>query len=325
MDNLYRWKVEGAWNGVSDIERVRQIVQKTSMCVTRYAYTNQGAFYDETVYSKTDGAISVPRKDCAPYNQTDKYGGFKSLKTAYFAIVQSKDKKGNLIKTIEAIPVLVDYQARCNPNAVTEYLLVSGLVDPKLIVPKLKVKSLVSINEYKVWIAGVTGNRIIIHNAQQWFTDAKTDLYVKQLVKLIEKDREGKLSLEEKQAEKIPLMSNRKGVVLYATREDNIAYYTLIIDRLGKRAYQGLSAVRSFAEKLISKQSLFEELTTFEQCKVLLQIVRFMECNAECADFTLLEDGATCGKLLVGKNITDVNFAVIHQSPCGLVERIQKV
>ena len=66
-------------------------------------------------------------------------------------------------------------------------------------------------------------------------------------------------------------------------------------------------------------------MTTFEQCKVLLQLVRFMKCNAECADLTLLEDGAICGKLLIGKNITDVDFAIIHQSPCGLVERIQKV
>ena len=70
------------------------------MCVTRYAYTNNGAFYDETVYSKDDGAIAAPRKCFAPYNQTKKYGGFKSLKTAYFSIVESKDKKGNLIKTI---------------------------------------------------------------------------------------------------------------------------------------------------------------------------------------------------------------------------------
>ena len=50
-----------------------------------------------------------------------------------------------------------------------------------------------------------------------------------------------------------------------------------------------------------------------------------MKCNAECADLTLLKDGATCGKMLVGKNITDVDFAIIHQSPCGLNERIQKV
>ena len=325
LDNLYRWKIDDAWNGTSDIDRIKKIVARTSMCVTRYAYTNQGAFYDETVYSKEDRAIAAPRKNFAPYNQTDKYGGFKSLKTAYFAIVQSKDKKGNLIKTIEAIPVLIDYQARQNKNTVEKYLQKNGLIEPVILIRKLRVKSLVSINGCKVWIAGMTGQQIIIHNAQQWFTDITTDLYVKQLVKLIEKDKNGKLSNTEKLLDKIPLMSNRNEVKLYADKEKNLALYLSVIEKLKQKVHQGLSAVRSFAEKLINKKSLFERLTTFEQCKVLLQIIRFMKCNAECADLTLLQDGATCGKLLIGKNITDVHFAIIHQSPCGLVERIQKI
>ena len=50
-----------------------------------------------------------------------------------------------------------------------------------------------------------------------------------------------------------------------------------------------------------------------------------MKCNAEKSDLTLLEDGANCGSLLIGKNITEIDFAIIHQSPCGLVERVQKV
>ena len=325
LDNLYRWKIDGAWNGASDIDRVKQIAQKTSMCVTRYSYINKGAFYNETVYGKDENAIGAPRKECAPYNQTEKYGGFKSLTTAYFAIVQSKDKKGDLIKTIEAIPVLVDYQARNNANAVMEYLQNSDLVEPKILIPKLKVKSLVSINGYKVLLAGVTGNRILLHNAKQWFTDAETDNYVKQLVKLIEKDKDGKLSDLEKQQEELSLTSNRQGVTLFATKERNMALYEKLIDTLSKKGYQGLSSVRSFAVKLQEKETLFARLTTFEQIKVLLQIVRFMKCNAETADLTLLEDGANCGKLLISKNITDMNFALIHQSPCGLIERIQTV
>ncbi len=326
LENLYRWKIEGAWNGASDIERIKRIVSRTSMCVTRYAYTNQGSFYDETVYSKEDKAIAAPRKNCAPYTQTEKYGGFKSLKTAYFAIVQSKDKKGNLIKTIESIPVLVDCRARQNRNAVEEYLLSNGLIEPKVLIAKLKVKTLLSINGYKVWIAGVaSGNRIIIHNAQQWFTDSKIDLYVKQLVKLIEKDKKGKLSNTEKMLDKIPLMSNRNEVTLYANKEKNIELYETIIDKISQKTYQGLSSVRSFGVKLQEKKLLFEGLTVFEQCKVLLQIIRVMKCNAEKADLTLLKDGANCGSLLIGKNITDVDFSIIHQSPCGLVERIQKI
>ena len=332
FEKLYRWKVEGAWNGASDIERVKKIAQKTSMCVTRYAYTNQGAFYDETVYAKDDGAIAFPRKNCAPYNQTDKYGGFKSLKTAYFAIVESKDKKGNAIKTIEAIPVLVDYQARREECAVLKYLQDKGLVEPKLIVQKIKVKSLLSIEGYKVWIAGVTGNQILIHNAQQWFTDAQTDNYVKQLVKYLEKEKQGKLSTAEKEGDALALTQNRQGVTLYATKEANVKLYNAIveklnngIERLRQKGYKGLSGVTAFAKKLQEKASLFEGLTTFNQIKVLLQIVRFMKCNAECADLTLLQDGATCGKLLIGKNISDVDFSIIHQSTCGLIERVQKV
>ncbi|MBQ8885770.1 MAG: type II CRISPR RNA-guided endonuclease Cas9 [Clostridia bacterium] len=326
LEKIYRWKIDGAWSGAEDIERVKKIVMRTSMSVTRYSYTNQGAFYDETVYSKEDRAITAPRKNVAPYNQTEKYGGFKSLKTAYFIIVQSKDKKGNLIKTIEAIPVLVDYMARKNKNAIEEFLQTNGLIEPVILVRKLKVKSLVSINGYKVWIAGVaSGNRIIIHNARQWFTDSKIDLYIKQLVKLLEKDKNGKLSSAEKLLDKIPLMSNRNEVKLYADKEKNLALYTTIIDKLSQKTYQGLSSVRSFGAKLQEKKLIFEDLTVFEQCKVLLQIIRVMKCNAEKADLTLLNDGANCGSLLIGKNITDIDFSIIHQSPCGLIERIQKI
>ena len=187
------------------------------------------------------------------------------------------------------------------------------------------MKSLVSVQGYKAWVAGITGDRILLHNAQQWFTDSYTDGYVKQLVKFAKKDRIGNISEQEKEQEKIALAGNRHGNVAYATPEKNLALYEAIIERLGKKTYQGLSSVRSFQKKLQEKLPMFEKLTTFKQIKVLLQLVRFMKCNAECADLTLLEDGAACGKLLISKNITDVDFNIMHQSPCGLVERIQKI
>ncbi|MBQ3572751.1 MAG: type II CRISPR RNA-guided endonuclease Cas9 [Clostridia bacterium] len=325
LKQLFNWVIDGAWGGSSDVARIKEIASKTSMVVTRYAFVNHGEFYNQTVYSKTESAIAAPRKMQEPYIKTEKYGGFKSLSTAYFAIVQSKDKKGNIIKTIEQVPILVDYQLKNNANALLEYLITCGLTEPEIVIPKLKIKALVSIDGYRAWIAGVTGSRLLVHNAQQWFTDGKTDLYIKQLVKLIEKDRAGRLADNEKQKEEIPLLTNREKVVLYATKAQNNEIYNKIIDSLSKKTYQGLSGVRSFKEKLQEKQSLFEQLSTFNQIKVLLQITRFMKCNAEKADLTLLDDGANCGTLRIGKDITNVNFAIVHQSPCGLVERIQKV
>ena len=325
LKNLFKKQIDGAWDGEGDVARVKKIVGKTSAIVTRYSYTNQGEFYNETVYGKQDGGIVAPRKNCFPYNQTDKYGGFKSLTTAYFAIVQSVDKKGEIIKTIEAIPVLIDYRAKHDKNAIMHYLLDSGLKEPKIIIPKIKTKALISINGFKAWIAGVTGKQILIHNAQQWYTDSPTDLYVKNIAKLIKKDVVGKLSDEEKSKEEIPLISSSKGTTLLATKTENLQVYDAVIATLRKKAYQGVSAVKSFEDKLQEKRETFASLSTFNQAKVLCQIAKFMKCNAESADLKLLNEGAACGKLLINKNITKTNFAIIHQSPCGLVERVQKV
>ncbi len=308
LKELFNRPTKNAWNGANDIERVKAIASKTSMQVTRYAFSQQGSFYNETVYGKQDNGIVAPRKQAYPYNDVKKYGGFKSLSTAYFCIVLSKDKKGNLIKTIEAVPILIEFKQKNGEITLTDYFVSNGLVEPKIIVPKLKIKTLISVNGYKVWIAGMTGPSIIVHNAQQWFTNQKTDIYVKTLLKVVERDREGKT------------ISFTK-----INSQENITLYDLIIEKLQKPSYSGLSAVNSFVKKLIEKRELFTTKNELDQAKILLQLVRFMKANAECADLSLLNDGATCGKLLISKNITNVNFAIIHQSPCGLVERIQKV
>ena len=66
-------------------------------------------------------------------------------------------------------------------------------------------------------------------------------------------------------------------------------------------------------------------LSVFNQAKVLTQITRFMKCNAESVDLSCLGEGARCGILLINNNITNVDFEIIHQSPCGLTTKIQKV
>ena len=325
LKTLFERPTKDAWGGRDGIVSVKSVLRKPSMQVTRYAYTNKGEFYNETIYGKEDGGISAPRKAVKPYDKTEKYGGFKSLTTAYFAVVESKDKKGKLIKTIEAIPVLVDYQSKGDEEKVLAYLSQIGLREPRLLIPKIKIKSLVSVNGFKVWVAGVTGRQLLLHNAQQWFTDEKTDLYIKNLGKLVEWERTGKIAEEERMKENFPMVKNRKEEVsVLIDRPQNVALYREIVTKLHSKLYQGLSAARSFAEKLSAKEEIFLSLSVLEQAKVLLQIIRFMKCNAEAADLSLLKDGAACGKLLIGKNITDVDFKVIHQSPCGLSTYIQR-
>ncbi len=316
LKKLFDYDIKGAWNAQKSLSEVKSTLCKTgSIKLTKYAYMSKDKFYDETVYSKGDGGIAMPRKNKFPYTQTDKYGGFSSLTTAYFAIVRSKDKKGNIIKTIERIPVIVDYSPEVKvkeQQAVLDYLAHNvGLIEPELIVPMLKIKTLVSINGFRAYLAGVTGNYILLHNAVQWLTDAATEDYVKQLTKLCEQ--------EDSDSETYNMKTNRFGNnKLTIDKDNNLKLYDAIIAQLEKKIYRGVSATDNFLNKLKNKRDVFAALKVFEQAKVLLQCIKFLQCKGLESDLSLLGEGAHCGKILINKNITSTEFAVKFTSPCGL-------
>lgn len=326
LKNLYKYPINGAWQGDKQIPQVKAVLERSrSILVTRYAYQNKGKFYKEEVWSKNDEGIQAPRKNVYPYTQTDKYGGFKSLTTAYFAIVKSQ-KNGKTIKTIEAVPVLVDYNCRGDKGKLLSYLADKGLKNPEILVEKLKVKTLVSINGFYAWIAGISGPSIIMHNAQQWFTLPKIDAYVKDLVKLVEQESQNKLSDAEKQNEVFYMTINRFGdVKSYVDKEQNQDLYEQILKKLSLKNYQGISASRSFSEKLLLKQDVFNSSSCLDQAKVLLQIIKFMKCNAESSDLRLIGGAGRAGIIQINKDITNVDCAIINQSPCGLITRVKKI
>ena len=324
FDKLFNYPIAGAWKGISQLEEVKKTYYRTSMAVTKFSFVNKGKFYDETIYPKSDRGVSVPRKANGPLADTSRYGGYKSLKTAYFAIVESKGKKNDRLITIEAVPVIVDYNAKGSTEKILEYFRSQGLKEPKLLIGKLKVHQLVKVNDYPAYIAGITGSQIILHNAIEWFTDEGTDNYVKALTKLSENGEV--MSDVEKSQEEFVMNTNRFGdKKIVINRMENISLYNKIRLQLEKRFYLGISGAKSFAENLDKGYDKFCEISVFDQTAVLLQCIKFLKCNGENVDLSKIGGGARCGILLINKKITSVNFNVIHQSPCGLIVRKIKV
>lgn len=323
-DKMFTFDVNGAWTKDDSLKTVLHVMSRPTMSVTRYAYCNKGKFYDETVYSGCEN-VTAPRKLTGPLANMKRYGGYMSQKTAYFAIVQSVGKKGKICKTIEAIPVLVTYQMRNNPNRLVEYLEKDlGLNQPQIIVPKLKTKQLVTINGTPVWLANITDSRIGVHNAIELFVDNKTDDYVKQLGKLVDYNKRG-LYDSNNQAD-VPIKTNRlskRDCTITAIR--NIELYDMLTEKLSLPIYQGVSGFSAFQKKLQKGRSKFTQLSNVEQAIVILQILKEFKCNAENPDLSLLGMEKTCGKLRISKDITNVNFEIVHQSPCGLTVRKKKV
>lgn len=314
LKKLFTRDVKGAWD-CSRIARIKSICGSHTMAVTRYAYCNKGEFYNQTVYGKDDAGVSSPRKSNGPLSDTKKYGGYKSQTTAYFAIVSSLDKKGNRVKTIEAVPVLVAYRLKNNPKAVEEYFN-SYLKSPEILVPKIKVKQLISYNGSYAYIAGVSDERIIVHNAAELFTDNKTDEYVNGLLKLADMDAKKMLLGDEP---RYVIKTNRnKEEKLVIDKEKNIELYDRLKEKLSDKIYSGFSTISSFAKTMEKCKDKFEELNIAGQAKTLVQILKMFKCNAETPDLNLVGGGTNVGKIRFSKKIDGVKLEIIHLSPAGL-------
>lgn len=321
LKKMFTRDVAGAWNDKT-IVTVKKIFEKPSASVTRYATCFNGGFYDQTVYGKNDGSVTAPRKGSGPLADTSKYGGYKSQPTAYFAIVSSLDKKGNEIKTIEAVPVLVAYRLKTDADALQKYLD-ERLTKPKILVPRVKNKQLVSYNGTRCYLAGITGSQIGVYNAVQLFTDNKTDEYVNGLIKVCDMKTNGTIDGTE---EEYVIKTNRDGQrKLVVDKTNNIELYHNLIGRLGNKIYQGLSAFSTFKKNLEKGEERFSTLPVCDQASVLLQILKFLKCNAETANITLIGGSAHAGKIYINVKITDVDFRIIDLSPAGLTERVRKV
>ena len=327
LKHLFDRSIAGAWKGSESVAAVKKTAARCSMSVTRYTFTGKGKFYDETVYSGKDGAV-MPRKDTAPYTDVVRYGGFKSLKTAYFAVVESDGKKGAREKYIKPVPVLIDYKSKADPGIVLRYLTeYEGLKNPKILVGKIKIKTLLEVDGMPVYLAGVSGKReLLLHNAVQWYTDPATDDYVKALSKLFEANRKGMLTDAEKQANEYAVKTNRfKESKLLITKDRNLSLYDAIASQLGKKIYSGVSGAAFFRQKLAGGREKFIALSLFDQACVLLQLVKFLKCNAETADLTLIGDKSICGKLLINQKIDGKEIVIVNKSECGLTERRVKI
>lgn len=320
LKNLFKYDRKDCWNSERDITTVKNTVAQSSMTVTRYAYSNKGEFYDQTIYSHKDSAITAPRKASSALKDYSKYGGYKSQKTAYFAIVKSIDKKGKIQKTIEGVPVLVAYNAKQDVNALQKYFE-SYLTNSEILIDKLKIKQLVSYNGTKVYLSGVTGNQIVVHNAEQFRTDGFNDKYVKGLIKLAKLKKEGS---EIKQP--YIICTNRfKENKLEITKEQNQRLYNMFIEKLDKKAYSGISSYNSFKENLIDGKEKFCNLEILEQVEVIIEILKFFSCDAQTSDIRKIDGSKQSGKILFNKDIKDVDFRIIRTSYCGLFKSEQKI
>lgn len=311
---------ETAWLGGAEgtLATVSRVMHKNNILFTRQAVEGKGALYKQTLLKAKNGQL--PLKANLPI---DKYGGYDSLSTAYFALVQSEGKKNAKQLTIEAVPLVYAKQGEA---AVMSYLTeIVGLKHPVIKLQKIKIYSLIKVNGFPMHISGRSKNRLLVYIAGQLCIAEEEIAYLKKAFKYEDKLKQNEEILANKNSTAEQLQSARRRIKYYDQTwgicvERNLELYDMLTAKSANNFYKNRPNPQT--KTLQEQRSIFQKIALNEQIHILKEILNLFKCASASADFKLINKGASCGEIKVNNNITKLEQCIlINQSSTGVFEQ----
>lgn len=313
LNRMYDFDIFGkdmtAWKSgeKGTIGTVKDVMRKNNILFTRYAYEQKGSLFKQTINKKGNPDLFPIKSSIKPLQDTKKYGGYNSINTAYFILVEHT-RKDIRVKSIEYIPIyLVNRINQCNETLIEYCIKDLNLIDPIILLSKIKIDTLFNIDGFFMHLSGRTGSQLIFKGANQLCINYKEELYIKKILKVNGKlkDLKGKY-----------LITSHDGISKY----ENIQIYDLLLNKLKNTIYnKRLSAqVNTFEQG----RNRFLDLCEEEQCILLGEFLNLFKCNSVTSNLSLIGGGKESGKILLSNTISKYqSVMIINQSPTGLFSK----
>ncbi len=294
------------------IQSVEKTIKKNNILVTNYSYEKKGGLFDQTIMRKGKGQHPIKASD-SKLSNIQKYGGYNKIAGSYFCLVEYLEKNKKFKKIIP-IPVYLCGAISIQKDSLNKYI--RDLLDSnnfKILIERIKMKTIVSIDGFQMNITGRMGERILLNNANQLVVSASQEKYIKAIVRAVSKfsdlEDENKVKLDEK-FDKV-------------NGEDNIQLYDLFVEKLTKSVYSKKLSFEGM--KLVDGRNEFMNLSLNKQVIVLSEILKVFQCDATNSKLTLINQTDTTRIRLPMRIQNDWNLVIIHQSVTGLFEQRVKI
>lgn len=295
------------------LKTVNEVLSRNDILYTRYAYCNKGLLFDQQLVKAPENDEKAEKLIPAKKGRdTKKYGGYNSISPSHFMLVESKDKKGNFIRTIESVPLYLKEVFEKDNQKLIEYCINRyDLKEPRIVMPVIKKSSLLVINGFPMHLNGSTGKQLILQGAVQLCVSNEDAAYIKKLEKYVDdnakrKDKKELLKIDEYRV---------------ITKEQNKVIYEKFLEKLNNGIYTKRPA--NPRTKLESLEQKFEELEIEKQSILLMEVLNLFKCKPLTANMELIKDSKYLGKIQLSKNISSCKSAkLINQSPTGLYENV---
>lgn len=283
------------------METVRKTMLQNNILYTEYTYCEKGKLFDETIAKKNSGSSIPLKKGLDP----QKYGGYKSAQTAYFALVEFDGKKGQRVKQILEIPIYIANRIPQDKNILMEYFEnIKGLKNVKILREKIKKNALISVNGFPMRIRGANDITLQFKGNIQLLLEYEEEEIIRKIEKFLEKD------FNSEAIENFDGFTDKECIHIYESLADK-----LILTIYRKRpANQGI--------KLKENQEVFKRLSLAYKAKLINEIITMLRCDiATTSDLKLINGSKNAGNMAISKNtIGKSKLILINQSVTGLFE-----
>ena len=320
LNTLFYTDVKNANTVAWEMDKTVHIVEKTmnnnNILVTRRTAEQKGALYDATVYK---AKIAEKAKEGAyyPLKTTDnkikdvrRYGGFTSIKIAYYSIFEYilDSKKGKKkITRVVPIPIYIAQNIKNDKDLLKYAQKQLPGKDLKLKYRKLCIGSSLKINNFYYYMGGKTNDNFFYDSAVQVVLDKESELYIKELTKYLNWKKENK---ENKDAGRWNNITEVKNTQLYNILVEKMN--TGIFIRKTPNKYNELSTVEV--------RDKFKNITKDEQAKILLEILNLLTNKKSTSDLKNINVKTSRGAY--GFNLSNQSqFSIIEQSVTGVYEK----
>ena len=301
------------WNPDIDLPKVKKTYDKNNIHLTRYAYCSKGGLFDQNPVKAGQGQVAMKEgMDIA------KYGGYNKAAASFFVV--AKYKLGGKTE-ISFVPVelrVKDIFIK-DKHFATEYItnILTGLntkkiedVDILFDNRIIKIKSVISIDGYEVWVNGKAngGKIVILSSAENAIFSSEYTRYIKNIENYIEKKKNNKNILHDSQFDKL-------------SETDNIKLYDAILEKLNSSKY--CSIMKNQKVIFEDGRKMFVSLDFDKQIMVLMEGIKLLKSGrAGGCDLSEIGGKGKSGVMFMSSKISsERSIKLIDYSPAGLHRR----
>lgn len=283
------------------IMTVKKTMAKTSPLMTRMVEDGSGELYNLQPISHMlakESNYAPLKSDLICMKEVSKYGGYGSLKPAYFVFLEY-GKNNKRKKAFDVVPMVKRHEIK-NENQLKEYFESQGYENVRVIVNKIKKYSLLRIDGYELHIVGMDSRKNVeFHNA----VNLKINNNLNNYIHAIEKS--------------INLNSVHKDI----TREENLKLYEFLKEKYSKGKYKYYP--KDYFSVLNNGTEKFINLTIGKQIEVLYKILSISSISGKITDLKDIDGPSSdVGRIRISGNMTDKkDLKLIRQSITGICEQ----